>query len=1239
MGDGSTMSGDCILPEQIQETCVRLVLRYLSASLLALFVLPFSQAHATWYYENVDDGADVIMMDLRWPWWPSGTYYANWNGGFNPEPSHFSFYAGLTSFLKDGPGATPNPDETLQSSFRPGNVWTFWGANPAGTPVRFKDVAPNLFIKNEYGGEGSSGTVGSEVWPFIQSRRWYTMLARVWQPIGADDHAYVGRWIKDVENHRWHLIGVAKLPSRVVSFQGNRGFIEPLTGETVVRPLHRRFGYFRKDGAWRKSDTVAINKTQFVVVNVLPEADYEYAAIEYAQRADLLPRQLSGRPLSGDERHSFTVKQPERPSLDQPAVKNVRAAARDGQIVVSWEVPETASPAFSYRVEVFDNPQCEGAPRVVKEERMPTVRHTLIAADVKSPTVRLTLTDIFDQVAPAVVVTAAASEAPTAAVMVEKSIPGLAYELFHQDTKRKQNYFNPPLQKPDEQHYWLTLDELQQGRLVRRGLARGFDIGVRESRDSGYALTFKGFLRVPEAGLYLLRAQIDGAYRMKLDGKTALEWDGQHGTTEKTAVVALAKGDHPLVVTYLYDHLATRNFSIEWEGPNLARQSIPLEALRVGGDDAYPSLSLKTEAPGDGTGRVAVRVDPQGHAVNKVALYLGSLQLAEADGASLEYSGPLPRGTNTFWTRALYDGNCSLDSSPSELVVDGPPVSKEWTVRNVSDKAASAGLWQTGAESFQFFGAGMHTVSRRITGDFTVTCRVDTYGGSKGEPVHHRAWVGVAALEYGDRSDWHWGRFFYLVQTAREGLRASADFGDLGAGRISSYALPKDRPWLRIVRKGDLWTAWSSSDGRQWELGAYQFKKTQPTLDVGLFFSALPQNARAHYSAAVSNFRIEAGAAPEATLSSPPTAKNTDGDRLTGVVLARSDPRVVVVRSSSAGLLRSTDGGDTWSPANGNLTGDDLAVRSVVIHPTDPRVMMRAGGTGATGRLWKTVDGGETWKQLKLDADFDGAGPSALCGEVLAFDLKSPEKLYVGCESKGFCKSTDGGASWKHLGLAGERITAVNVWSWEKYYPAEAKGKSRLCITTCPDQWMTVLGRGAPRVATTATTARGYVSEDDVETLTVDDERLDTGFFNVAFDKALQSVHTMSYATAHGYQMQVSPGSHMALYPEQKNLEWLRPFTAISATALGEQKFGRAITQALDPIVPGRLSLSERWSESWSWSPIAGDVPQGGLIAVCGDVNLGEQWWFVYTDGLYRSHDGGKTLKKIMDRHGRSAIE
>jgi len=132
----------------------------------------------------------------------------------------------------------------------------------------------------------------------------------------------------------------------------------------------------------------------------------------------------------------------------------------------------------------------------------------------------------------------------------------------------------------------------------------------------------------------------------------------------------------------------------------------------------------------------------------------------------------------------------------------------------------------------------------------------------------------------------------------------------------------------------------------------------------------------------------------------------------------------------------------------------------------------------------------------------------------------------------------------------------------------------------------------------------------------------------------LQSVNEMRYATSHGFQSQVFPGSQMALYPPEKNLEWFRPFTAVGAAAKGDQKFGRFFTQALDPAIKVRYSKSEVWAFEWSWVVPGGDVSGEGLIACAGDVHQGNIWWFLHTDGLYYSGDGGKTLKKILDQRG-----
>ena len=1209
--------------------------RVLTRFLLALIlVVPCASARATWYSESIADGSDIVMMDLRWPWWPSGTYYANWNSGFNPKPNNISFYAGFVSSVPDGPGALPNADERLQNAFRPGSVWTFWGGNRDGSPVRFTDVAPNLFIKNDYGGEGSSGTMGAVAWPFVTQHQWYTMVARVWQPVGAGDFAYVGRWIKDIASGRWHLIGVARLPIRATSFTGNSGFIEPLSGETVVRSLHRRLGYCRKDGHWLQANTIAIDKTEYVVVNTVPEGDHEYVGIEYAQRPDLMPQRLTGKPLKGDLKYQFTVKQPEGPRLDRPGVSGVKMVRFGHQVAVSWEIPEGSSPSFGYKVEVFNNRECHGLPVSVTVQRDPSARNALLDADTATPTIRLTTTDIFDQSTRPVVVTPTILKPAAPTSIVRATTPGLSYSLYHKDSSRKVAYFNSPLLDPGEEHHWLKLDELIAGKLVREGISRGFDTDVREQRSAGYGFVFRGLLRAPRAGLYLMHAQIDGGYRIRLDGQDLLVWDGQHGTTEKTALRLLSAGDHALTVSYLYDDLPAKNFRIEWEGPGLARQPISIDALRTPLSLPVPRVAIASASKHDGSALLTVHVDPRGHHIDRTDLYLGALQLAESHGLDATYFGPMPRGSNRIWARVLFDGNHTVDSDPSNLVITGPAVGGGWKDRNVGDAKAEAGLWQTGERSFQFFGNGIHTVTQRIEGDFTATCRVDSYNGAHGEPVNPMAWVGLTAQQNGDRINWDWGPDFYLVQTATQGLRSSADFTDFGATRISSCVIHPHRPWLRIVRTGQVWTAWTSEDGTHWELGAYQSKRTARQMDVGLFISALPQDARAHYTASISQLTIQPGNLPECVPPLPTTASGTGGDRLAGVVVSRSNPQVIVVRSSAFGLLRTEDGGGSWRRVTTGLHGADLSVRSVAIHPTDPQTMLMACGHGGESDLYRTNDGGRSWNRLDFQGDFDGVGPSALCGEVVAFDLKDPEVLYAGCESKGFFKSVDAGTTWTSMGLVGERITSVIVWPWERYYPAPAHGKTQICVTTCPDRWMAYLGRGEVSTHTPVTVARSYQSPDGVKTLTVSDERSDTGFFNVAFDKAMQSTNEMRYATAHGYQTQVFSGTHMALYPAQKSVEWLRPVTAIGAAAQGEQKFGRTILQALDPSVPGRLSRSEMWAFEWSWVPIHGDVPRGGMISICADVNLGQIWWFVYTDGLYLSTDGGTTLKRVLGPKG-----
>ncbi len=98
-----------------------------------------------------------------------------------------------------------------------------------------------------------------------------------------------------------------------------------------------------------------------------------------------------------------------------------------------------------------------------------------------------------------------------------------------------------------------------------------------------------------------------------------------------------------------------------------------------------------------------------------------------------------------------------------------------------------------------------------------------------------------------------------------------------------------------------------------------------------------------------------------------------------------------------SGVLRSTNGGRTWVPANDSLT-DDAHVGSLAVHPTDPGVVF-AGTTRDS--LLRTADGGATW------ATVPGLGTRV---SAIRIDPRDGNRLLAG--SGGIFRSTDGGVTW-----------------------------------------------------------------------------------------------------------------------------------------------------------------------------------------------------------------------------------
>ncbi|MGE0040861.1 MAG: WD40/YVTN/BNR-like repeat-containing protein [Vicinamibacterales bacterium] len=124
------------------------------------------------------------------------------------------------------------------------------------------------------------------------------------------------------------------------------------------------------------------------------------------------------------------------------------------------------------------------------------------------------------------------------------------------------------------------------------------------------------------------------------------------------------------------------------------------------------------------------------------------------------------------------------------------------------------------------------------------------------------------------------------------------------------------------------------------------------------------------------------------------------------------------------GVYKSTDAGKTWS--NVGFRGSD-AISKIRVHPTNPDIVFVASfglysGPSQERGLYKTTDGGKTWKQVLFRDDKTGAID-------VVIDRNNPSVMYAslweayrveyqmssGGPGSGLFKSTDGGDTWTEI--------------------------------------------------------------------------------------------------------------------------------------------------------------------------------------------------------------------------------
>lgn len=138
------------------------------------------------------------------------------------------------------------------------------------------------------------------------------------------------------------------------------------------------------------------------------------------------------------------------------------------------------------------------------------------------------------------------------------------------------------------------------------------------------------------------------------------------------------------------------------------------------------------------------------------------------------------------------------------------------------------------------------------------------------------------------------------------------------------------------------------------------------------------------------------------------------------------------------GIYKSEDGGKSWKNM-GLKTSEHLS--KIIIHPTDANIMWVASqgplwSSGGERGVYKSTDGGNTWKRTLGDAEWVGATD-------MLIDPRNPDVLYAatwqrhrtvagylgGGPGTAIHKSTDGGDTWTKLrnGLPGSNMGKIGL--------------------------------------------------------------------------------------------------------------------------------------------------------------------------------------------------------------------
>ncbi len=280
------------------------------------------------------------------------------------------------------------------------------------------------------------------------------------------------------------------------------------------------------------------------------------------------------------------------------------------------------------------------------------------------------------------------------------------------------------------------------------------------------------------------------------------------------------------------------------------------------------------------------------------------------------------------------------------------------------------------------------------------------------------------------------------------------------------------------------------------------------------------------------------------------------------------------------------------------------------------------------GGLWKTVDGGVVWKPVT-----DGKIHSSSVGAV-AVAPSNPDIVYLGMgetelrgnvmQGDGIYKTTDGGKTWAHMGLAGSQaISRIRV---------DANNPDLVYVAVLGHPYGLSSDRGVYRTMDGGKTWKKILYENDragAEDLSIDPRNPKTMY------AAIWDVYRTPWSLSSG-------GPASKLYKSTDGGDTWKDITRNPGLPAGiDGKIGVAVSAdsnriyALVENADGGLYRSEDAGATWAKISDDHDIKQRAFYysRVTADPKDKDTVYFTNVN-FFRSTDGGKSIKRITQPHG-----